>query len=148
LFGQLLVSTPTVVGVAGVFTIHSSQSNSLAIDLVSLCELSPAQVLVSTPASQVGAVVTDHSPQECSCEGWLLEDSEPPPELEEEGLPLPELLEAGASSPPPSPPQALSVNAMASARPAAIAGAKNFLPLQLSFVSIFFSFLGFNGLDY
>jgi hypothetical protein len=80
----------------------------------------------------------------------LLEDSEPPPELEEEGLPLPELLEAGVSSPPPppSPPQALSVNAMASIKPAAIAGAKNLLPLLLSFVSIFFSFLGFNGLDY
>jgi hypothetical protein len=109
------------------------------------------QVLVLVPAaSQVGSVVTDHSPQACSCEGWLLEDGEPPPELEEEGLPLPELLEAGASSPPPlpSPPQALSVNAMASIKPAAIAGAKNLLPLLLSFVSIFFSFLGFNGLDY
>jgi hypothetical protein len=81
----------------------------------------------------------------------LLEDCEPPPELEEDRLPLPELLEAGTSSPPPlppSPPQALSVKAMASARPAAIAGAKNLLPLLLSFVSIFFSFLGFNGLDY
>jgi hypothetical protein len=122
LFGQLLVSTPAAAGVGGVFTVHSPQSNSLAIDLVSLCELSPAQVLVSTPASQVGAVVTDHSPQVCSWVGWLLEDSEPPPELEEEGLPLPELLEDGASSPP-SPPQALSVNAMASIKPAAIAGA-------------------------
>jgi hypothetical protein len=50
-----------------------------------------------------------------------LEDSEPTPELEEGVLPLPELLEDGASSPPPppSPPQALRVNAMASARPAA-----------------------------
>jgi hypothetical protein len=60
-----------------------------------------------------------------ACCGWCLEDGEPPPELEEEGLPLPELLEDGASSPPPppSPPQALSVNAMASIKPAAIAGA-------------------------
>jgi hypothetical protein len=60
-----------------------------------------------------------------SCEGWLLEDSEPPPELEGERLPLPELLEDGASSP-----------------PAAIAGAKNLLPLLLSFVSIFSPFCG------
>jgi hypothetical protein len=151
LLEQLLVSTPAAVGVGGVFTVHSPQL-SLAISSVSLCELSPAQVLVFTPAaSQVAAVVTDQSPQACSCEGWLLEDGEPPPELEERELPLPELLEDGASSPsppPPSPPQALSVNAMASIKPAAIAGAKNLLPLLLSFVSIFFSFLGFNGLDY
>jgi hypothetical protein len=79
----------------------------------------------------------------------LLEDGVSPPELEEEGLPLPELLEDGVSSPPPpSPPQALSVNAMASIKPAAIAGAKNLLPLLLSFVSIFFSFFGFNGFVY
>jgi hypothetical protein len=103
--------------------------------------LSPVQVLVSSPAvSQVAAVVTDQLPQVCSCEGWLLEEGEPPPEL----------LEAGVSSPPPppSPPQALSVNAMASIKPAAITGAKNLLPLLLSFVSIFFSFLGFNGFVY
>jgi hypothetical protein len=85
-------------------------------------------------------------------EGWLLEDGVSPPELEEdaledeEELPLPELLEAETSSPlpppPPSPPQALSVNAMASIKPAAIAGAKNLLPLLLSFVSIFSPFCG------
>jgi hypothetical protein len=132
--GQVLVSTPAAVGVGGVFTVHSPQL-SLAISSVSLCELSTVQALVFTPAaSQVAVVVTDHSPQACSCEGWLLEDGEPPPEL----------LEAGASSPPPppSPPQALSVNAMASIKPAAIAGAKNLLPLLLSFVSIFSPFYG------
>jgi hypothetical protein len=86
-------------------------------------------------------------------EGWLLEDGELPlPELLEvkDRLPLPELLEAGVSSPlpPPSPPQALSVNAVASIKLAVSARAKNLLPLQLSFVSIFSPFLGFSGLNY
>jgi hypothetical protein len=102
-----------------------------------------------------GSLLEDDVPEEELTLPELLEDGEPTTELEEEGLPLPELLEDGASSPPspppplpPSPPQALRVNDMASARPAASVWAKNLLPLLLSFVSIFFSFLGFYGFMY